>query len=136
MGNQVLSLGRRVLNQNDGDDRYWMGPVDGSSRLPLCWDELLDWAEEASQMFQLYLRTRNSENESVDVLNARTRVGIELQLIPYVFKSKRDNIRNLPSMKYFDRVQFFAENVSIHLRCGDLLLIKDDSGIFSVFRLL
>ena len=35
----------------------------------------------------------------------------ELLFVPYVLKSAEDQIRNLPSMEYLDRIKYLAENV-------------------------
>ena len=106
MGNRI-SLTRRSFGLESNSFAFWMGNMPISSpRLPMCWDELADWSDDASDVFQVFLRVRKTESE-VDVL------ADEIQFIPYVLKEKCEDVYSLSSMEWLERTQFYAENVSL-----------------------
>jgi hypothetical protein len=118
MGNQTFALGQRsVLRWDNSGFHFWVGPMETTAvHFPTCWDELLDWTEEASNIFQHYLRIRIAGKETTTYTNrmevADHESDMELHFIPHVLKSAGDQIRNLPSMEYLDRIKYLAENVS------------------------
>jgi hypothetical protein len=114
MGNLTCALSQRsVLRWDDGGLHFWVGPMETTTAAPCptCWDELLDWTEEASKIFQHYLRIRiagkgRTRIECADLLDT------EVQFFSRILKSGGDPIRNLPSMKYLDLIKSLTENVS------------------------
>ena len=109
MGNH-FSFGRHF----QGSLNFWMGPAQRSfdSRFPSCSDELLDWAFEASEMFELYLRkgvSRRGANKADEVDPGKPTC---VTFIPFVLKSSIKSVQDLPSMSLLNRMRFLAENVS------------------------
>lgn len=81
----------------------WLGGLDFSAvPLPTGWDELLDWAEHASEI------SAAIENVDSPVIQEH---GV-IQIVPYVLSSARKQLDCLPSLPYIDRATFYAESVS------------------------
>jgi hypothetical protein len=104
MGN-IYSAARRHLGlDEDPGFASLIGQLASPQPLPTCWDELHDWAEDASGIFQMYLRIRNCEKEHSPGAD-------EIQFIPFVFSEKSEDVYNLPSIEWLDRARFYADNV-------------------------
>jgi hypothetical protein len=119
MGNLTFALGQRfALRWDNSGFHFWVGPMETTAaHFPTCWDELLDWTEEASNIFQHYLRIRIAGQETTTYATpmeeADHESNTELQFIPHLLKSAEDQIRNLPSMEYLDRIKYLAEIVRV-----------------------
>ena len=90
----------------DRSAAFWIGCMPNPGPLPSCWDELVDWTEDATEIFQVYLRIRKAEADDASIEE-------EMQFIPFVSREKSAQIHSLPSWKWLQRAQFFAENVRV-----------------------
>ena len=106
-----MGIANSVLHGRGGQESdqdvslaFWIGNMPSPGPLPSCWDELSDWTNDASEVFQVYLRIRRAEAdvETVDE---------EMQFLPFVASDKSSAVYDLPSMEWLQRAQFFAENV-------------------------
>jgi hypothetical protein len=87
--------------------------------LPLCWDGLLDWTDDATLTTALLRQSNlcqieNSKNDS-DAPDERTRQSgpcISHRFIPFTFKGESDMVEKLPEMSWLQRASFYSENVS------------------------
>jgi len=104
MGNQFLTFGLQFLN----DAGLFVASSNNYPPIPGCWDEMLDWTEEASLIFQLYL-FRNSKATD----NNEEELGEQIQFVPYIRREKSATVNNISSMTYAKRTEFFAEHVFI-----------------------
>ena len=119
MGNQ-FSLGRHFfwINESGGLD-FWVGKTH-TKRFPECSDELLDLTCAASEMFQLYLRKGVSRRGGKNVRNAEQGTMTSITFLPFVLKSSSESVNEIPMMNTLDRLQFFAENVSVQNRISKI----------------
>jgi hypothetical protein len=105
MGNIHAAARRHLGLDEDPGFASLIGQLASPPPLPMCWDELHDWAEDASEIFQMYLRIRNCGKDHSPGAD-------EIQLfIPFVFSEKSEEVDNLPSIEWLDRAQFYADNV-------------------------
>jgi hypothetical protein len=105
MGNIHAAAGRHLGLDEDPGFVSLIGQLASPPPLPTCWDELHDWAEDASEIFQMYLRIRNCEKDDSPP------EADEIQFIPFVCSEKSEDVYNLPSIEWLDRAQFYADNV-------------------------
>lgn len=106
------------------------GPLPPSPGLiPVCWDELVDWTEEASSLTEVVRRRRHSSSRFLGPRNSKAEEGPQtIQFIPYVSYGASDEktLDRLPTLSYMEKVQFYQESVrslwciemrsTIHLR--------------------
>ena len=117
---------------------FWFGDKIqrmASRPLPTCWDELLDWTDDASEIFQAFekrtnfnlLSTRKYDkldeedtHAATMPLKAKTKtdpssnIQTTTRLVPLVLKDQVSSLRNLPAMERFvERGKFYAEHVSL-----------------------
>ena len=77
-------------------------PTPGS--IPLCWEELIDWTEEATSLTNVaYSRDRGSCAE---------KPGMKIRFVPFVAAHESDvALKKLASQTYMERAQFYQESV-------------------------
>lgn len=111
----MMRDGQRASRQDEDVRRcLWVGPIVGAnrSRIPACWDELLDWTIDASQIFDLFLQTRSSEANVAEEQEGNSKSNAKINFVPYALHTQAEHIRALPSMEYCDQEKFLFENVS------------------------
>jgi hypothetical protein len=87
--------------------------------LPLCWDGLLDWTEDATLTTALLRQSNlcqieNNKNDS-DAPDDRIRQSgpdTSPRFIPFTLKDESDMAEKLPEMSWMQRAYFYSENVS------------------------
>ena len=120
---------------------FWFGDrIPRTSRLlPTCWDELLDWTNEASRIFETYANRNNDEFQST-VTDKQHCAGeihethpltaaptesksptqdtpVTIRFVPLVLNDQVSALQNLHAMERFDqRGKFYAEHVSVEDR--------------------
>jgi hypothetical protein len=89
--------------------------------LPLGWDELLDWTEDATLTTALLRQSNlcqieNNKNDcDADAPDARTRQSgpnISHRFIPFTLKGESYMAEKLPEMSWLQRASFYSDNVS------------------------
>jgi hypothetical protein len=91
----------------------------GALPLPLCWDGLLDWTEDATLTTALLRQSNlcqieNNKNDP-DAPDERTRQSgpyISQRFIPFTLKDESGMAEKLPEMAWMQRASFYSENVS------------------------
>lgn len=87
--------------------------------LPLCWDGLLDWTEDATLTTALLQQSKlcqieNNKNDS-DALEEKapqSNPDISQRFIPFTLKIEADMAEKLPEMTWIHRTCFYSDNVS------------------------
>jgi hypothetical protein len=87
--------------------------------LPLCWDGLLDWTEDATLTTALLRQSNlcqieNNKNDSdtPDEITRQSGPAISPRFIPFTLKDESDMAEKLPEMSWMQRAYFYSENVS------------------------
>jgi hypothetical protein len=98
--------------------------------MPSCWDELLDWTEDASHIFHIFLKLQSSDVDantetSEDAPNVE---AATLYFQPFVLKQEETQLNEIPSLNMIDQAAFLAENVSTCVQ-------RTDCGIVTIFFL-
>jgi hypothetical protein len=84
--------------------------------LPLCWDGLLDWTEDATLTTALLRQSNLCQIDSdADAPDEKTRHSgskISHHFIPFMLKGESDMAEKLPEMPWIQRASFYSDNVS------------------------
>ena len=105
MGNQIASFDLQLFKD---DAKFFGKKKKKNNNFPTCWDELLDWTDETSFLFRIYLNNNNTNNS----FNDEKLSGIKF--IPYIRKErlkKNDDTIIISSMNDIERIEFFKEHV-------------------------
>jgi hypothetical protein len=89
--------------------------------LPLCWDGLLDWTEDAtlttallrqSNLCQIENNKNDSDDDAPDERTRQSGPNISHRFIPFTLKGESVVAEKLPEMSWLQRASFYSENVS------------------------
>jgi hypothetical protein len=89
--------------------------------LPLCWDGLLDWTEDAtlttailrqSNLCQIEKNKNDSDADAPDEKARHSGPNIAHSFIPFMLKGESDMVAKLPEMPWIQRASFYSDNVS------------------------
>jgi hypothetical protein len=76
--------------------------------LPNCWDELLDWTVEATNLTAIIHTHQSGKGHQ----QTHRRHATTIRFIPFVDSSQIDKVGQLPCTSRIERATFFAESVS------------------------
>ena len=83
-------------------------PTPGS--IPLCWEELVDWTEEATALANAAYGYESSSTKNIRGLSP----SLTIRFVPFVSAHENEAaLKNLASRTYMERAQFYQESVSI-----------------------
>jgi hypothetical protein len=86
---------------------FWVGQKPQfETPIPSCWEELIDWTQDASRVLQIFRRRQKLYDDGKEDFCDET------QFIPYVAEEKSEEVYSLASLSMIDRAGFYAENVS------------------------
>lgn len=105
------------------------GPLPPSPGLvPMCWDELVDWTEEATLMTEMIQQRKRGDlnnlfsqpKKEADALSSQSLTSsswhqVELKFIPFVSSCEsEESLDRLSSLTYMEKVQFYQESVGTY----------------------
>ena len=83
--------------------------------IPLCWEELLDWAEDATALAEVVHQRNSAISEllcGTSSNSAEANVGRGVRFVPYVSVHETDAaLKRLACQSYMERAQFYQESV-------------------------
>lgn len=83
-------------------------PTPGS--IPLCWEELVDWTEEASALANAAYTYESSSAKNIKGITP----SMKIRFVPFVSAHESEAaLKNLASQTYMERAQFYQESVCI-----------------------
>jgi hypothetical protein len=89
--------------------------------LPLCWDGLLDWTEDAtlttallrqSNLCQIEKNMNDSDADAPDGKTRQSGPNTSHRFIAFMLKGECVKAEKLPEMSWIQRASFYADNVS------------------------
>jgi hypothetical protein len=89
--------------------------------LPLCWDGLLDWTEDAtlttallrqSNLYQIEKKKNDSDADVPDEITRQSGPNISHRFIPFILKGESVMAEKVPEMSRIERASFYSDNVS------------------------
>lgn len=105
---------------------FWLGTIPYPYPVPICWDELLDWAAEATAATPILRRSLagrsnivcatmiDATHKNSDLNHIQRPSFLGSSFVPYILSSKTEEVDVLPSLNWLERAVFFSESVSFN----------------------